>query len=525
MTHIIDIWEKCYPSNWKGLIVPAAMSHPAKFSSRLIRRIYDHMKAEGWVNDGDTVLDPFGGVALGALEAMRHGLNWTGIELEAKFVDLGSQNIDAWDKRFGTMPHWGKAVLLQGDSRFILNVIRGVNGAVSSPPYESARIGQESGQEHCGHGDQYGSTDGQLGAMHPGDFVASISSPPFRQSEGGGGTPEPREGGSIDKALYTRHAAGNGSSNAYGVTDGNLANMDEPKGDFDASISSPPFMEHSADGGWQMLDKYAKEGKLTVKQAGGDPNKTYPSWSQDRDTSYGETEGQMSNLPAGDFNAAISSPPYADSDQNYREGWKRFHDGHEPLFRNDAQREAEYGTETGQLSAMKPGDFDSTVSSPPYSGEVVRERGQALEENRMLAKGYVPNGRAGVEMMAPYGDTNGNIGNEKGETFWSAARQIVEQVYIALVPGAHAVWVVKDYVKNKERVPFSDQWRHLCESVGFVTLHEHHASLVHHKGTSNTLEGGTVEHITESKSFFRRLAEKKGSPRIDHETVFCMVKQ
>jgi hypothetical protein len=28
----------------------------------------------------------------------------------------------------------------------------------------------------------------------------------------------------------------------------------------------------------------------------------------------------------------------------------------------------------------------------------------------------------------------------------------------------------------------------------------------------------------ESKSFFRRLAEKNGSPRIDHETVFCMVK-
>lgn len=34
------------------------------------------------------------------------------------------------------------------------------------------------------------------------------------------------------------------------------------------------------------------------------------------------------------------------------------------------------------------------------------------------------------------------------------------------------------------------------------------------------------EHVqrTERKSFFRRLAEKKGSPRIDHETVLVMRK-
>jgi len=79
-------------------------------------------------------------------------------------------------------------------------------------------------------------------------------------------------------------------------------------------------------------------------------------------------------------------------------------------------------------------------------------------------------------------------------------------------------------VKNKQLVDFPGQWRQLCEAVGFESVHEHHAMLVHHKGTSNTLEGGTVEHITESKSFFRRLAEKKGSPRIDYETVLCMVK-
>jgi hypothetical protein len=117
------------------------------------------------------------------------------------------------------------------------------------------------------------------------------------------------------------------------------------------------------------------------------------------------------------------------------------------------------------------------------------------------------------------------MGSEQGDDFWSAARQIVEQVYQVLAPGGHAVWVLKDFVKGGKRVPFCGQWRQLCEAAGFETLHEHHAMLVRHKGTSLTLEGKRVEHITESKSFFRRLAEKKGSPRIDYEVVLCTEKR
>jgi hypothetical protein len=117
------------------------------------------------------------------------------------------------------------------------------------------------------------------------------------------------------------------------------------------------------------------------------------------------------------------------------------------------------------------------------------------------------------------------LANQEEDDFWSAARVIVEQVYQALAPDGHACWVVKGFVKDKQLVDFPGQWRKLCESVGFVTLHEHHAMLVRDKGTSQTLEGGVVHHQVESKSFFRRLAEKKGSPRIDYEVVFCMEKK
>jgi hypothetical protein len=55
-------------------------------------------------------------------------------------------------------------------------------------------------------------------------------------------------------------------------------------------------------------------------------------------------------------------------------------------------------------------------------------------------------------------------------------------------------------------------------------LHEHRAMMVNHKGKQMMLDGGVKDIKTESKSFFRRLAEKKGSPRIDWEVVWCMVK-
>lgn len=493
----VDEWTGCYPSNWKGLIVPAAMSHPAKFSNRLIRKIYEHMKEEEWLKAGDTVIDPFGGVALGGLDAMRMGLRWVGCELEPKFVELGNWNISHWNAKFHRMPNWsGEAVLLQGDSRKLLEVISGQRSAVSG------------------------------------------------------------------------------------------------------TVSSPPFEQRSADGGWQMFGKYAQEGKLTVKQVKGDANKSYPSWDAERDTSYGDSDGQMANMKSTEegFNAAVGSPPYADSDLNYKKNGL-IHDGeHYERPYMDGQGDEMYGATPGQLAGMKNEGFDASISSPPFlqseggtpepkPGGVIDERlyarhaagnsaaeGYGGMEGQLgnmrevssfefqvsgsvssppfedsLDRGYVDaegrrqlareNGISNAEFISPidmekigkrnqeYGTTDGQLGADSGDDFWMAARAIVEQVYLALEPGGHAAWVCKDFVKNKARVPFSDQWRQLCEAVGFVTLHEHRAMLVKSLGSQHTTDGDIIHQEKKYASFFRRLAEKKGSPKIEWETIWCMEKR
>ena len=46
--------------------------------------------------------------------------------------------------------------------------------------------------------------------------------------------------------------------------------------------------------------------------------------------------------------------------------------------------------------------------------------------------------------------------------------------------------------------------------------------LVKNHGEQETIWDGTEQITTARKSFFRRLAEKKGSPKIDWEDVICL---
>jgi hypothetical protein len=100
---------------------------------------------------------------------------------------------------------------------------------------------------------------------------------------------------------------------------------------------------------------------------------------------------------------------------------------------------------------------------------------------------------------------------------------IVSEAFALLKPGGLAVWVVKAFVRDKQLVDFPGQWRSLCEACGFEPLEEIHAMLTKEE-SHPSLFGGEHKKVKERKSFFRRLAEKKGSPKIDFEVVYIMQK-
>lgn len=249
---------------------------------------------------------------------------------------------------------------------------------------------------------------------------------------------------------------------------------------------------------------------------------------------YGKTDGQLGSMREGDFAAVVlTSPPYAESvnAQSHGIDWTKV----DPASTGNRKRgpgtkheetftyHLAYGSTPGQLGAM-------VVGSPPFEGSL--DRGVVPAADRVaLARA---NGISNAEFVSPidmekigkrtqeYGGTSGQLGNSEGETFWTAARDIVAQCGLILRPGGHAIWVCKDFVRKGKRVPFSDQWQALCESLGFRLVCRHRAMLVKTGATQKLLDGGTHTTTRERKSFFRRLAEKKGSPRIDWEDVICM---
>jgi len=442
-------WRGLYGEGWGIDLTPEAYSHPAKFARGLIRRIYEEMVMRDWLRAGDSILDPFGGVAAGALEAMRCGLHWTGVELEQKFVTLGQRNIEMWRARYGAyFPRWGTARLLQGDSRRLREVVASeVVGLVSSPSYEHDTISRDQRPNNPTNADRnYGQSPGQLGAMPLGAFEGVVSSPPFLQQSGGTNVTS-ASGPLADVSLIERHAAGNASAHAYGESDGQMQAM--AKGDYEAVISSPPYEStHVFD---QEALRLAAQGNARAIQDG----------AEDGGFRYGTSAGQLAQLPNGHYAVVVSSPPYNEiEDSGGREYLKRFGIG---LTRGE-----------------------------PFFG--------------------------------PYSNNPDNICNV-GDTFWSAAALILRECYALLCPGGVAAWVCKDYVRHKRRVEFCRQWQQLCEHTGFETVLVARAWVIENNGTQlGFMEEDNKRYITERKSFFRRLAERKGSPRIDFEEVIFVRK-
>ena len=100
--------------------------------------------------------------------------------------------------------------------------------------------------------------------------------------------------------------------------------------------------------------------------------------------------------------------------------------------------------------------------------------------------------------------------------------QVYAECHKALKPGGVIAVVIKDYVSKGQRVPLCDQTHELLLRVGFTPLERIRAMLVSETRTQGLF--GEIVKVKERKSFFRRLAEKKGSPPINYEEVLFLRK-
>lgn len=417
-------WHCCYDESWRGLIVDAAFAHPAKAARGLLRRIFDHMETMGWLRprrlvcsscsvvlkysqqktlfrtsnysqvpvlrsqdqnvqtcphcgghlkevEADCVLDCFGGIGTTGIESAHRGFRFIGIELERRFAELAERN-------FLIHRHVWQAsgdplpVMICGDSRKAAELVSG-------------------------------------------HLAACVGSPPFGEALSGRGIAV-----QVGKRSYMPET--------QGTSPGQLASM--PEGNVDAAIGSPPYADGPVNSTSNGID-WEKAGR---------PDRTKPS--DKRGLSYGQTDGQLGAMREGDVAAVVGSPPYAESlqgDGTAKETAKESHakrsDPKQGGSLGKSQRHQGYGGKEN-LGNLAEGDVDGVVSSPPWENQEP-SHAQGSEKFKAKHRELHPSkcAKDPTFVDSEYGKADGQLGNTTGETFWSAARTILEQVHQLLKPG------------------------------------------------------------------------------------------
>ena len=173
----------------------------------------------------------------------------------------------------------------------------------------------------------------------------------------------------------------------------------------------------------------------------------------------GETEGNLSNLPY--VEKIISSPPYADTPISIQGG------GKEGQKWNKAYKEYQ-----------KTGDW---------------EKFQKEMSKQNIEKGY--------------GADKDNIGNTKGQNYLEAMLLVYKECWKVLRPKGLMILTIKDFIRDKKRIPLGEDTIKLCELANFRHLHTYHRKI-------------------ENPSFWRILQVKKYGEtyRIENEDILVFQK-
>lgn len=274
-------------------------------------------------------------------------------------------------------------------------------------------------------------------------------------------------------------------------------------------VTSSPYADIEQSGGTKGLKKYGTG--LTQGERCFD--------------NYSTTPGQLGAMPSVRLADVIcTSPPYADSLIEGTTGGRMGDGGPRKHWTKTVKtRESQYNkANLSNLGNLKAGSVASVVTSPPFMGQM--NQGGAgttgIIQKIAIQTGRNPDGnsRKTMAQSKQWPETIGQIGNALPATYWQAVADVYRECHKILKPNGIICVVVKAYVKGGKRVPLPMQTLKLLIHLGFTPLERIKAMLVKETRTPS-LFGGDIVKRKKRASFFRLLAEKKGSPRIDFEEV------
>lgn len=196
---------------------------------------------------------------------------------------------------------------------------------------------------------------------------------------------------------------------------------------------------------------------------------------------HGKADGQIGNLPYGQIDKIVTSPPHGASLNSARSGidWskgkcygKPRDRSQEIAFKNESNFPTNllnYGDNPDNLGNLHYGNIDSIITSPPYEEGGGHGRGQRtdiVQEKRIYTKG------AGM-----YSEDKENIGEMRGGSYLEAMLQVYQQCNKALKPDGLMILVTKNFIRNKQVVRLDSDTIKICEQAGFIYLERYYRKL------------------------------------------------
>jgi len=172
--------------------------------------------------------------------------------------------------------------------------------------------------------------------------------------------------------------------------------------------------------------------------------------------------------------------------------------------------------DVGQQDARLPWGYqaDHVLCSPPYGNEA----SSSPLAHRALVYRQLPGRRwqslltrmeqqAGAygSVLFHYGQHPAQIGHYRGDRYFQAMHAIYTQAHVAIRPGGQLILIVKDHIRDGQRVRTADRTSELCQEIGFH-LTDRFQRRVH------------------PLSLWQRRRKEQGLPVVEEEDILVLLK-
>ena len=172
----------------------------------------------------------------------------------------------------------------------------------------------------------------------------------------------------------------------------------------------------------------------------------------------------------------VTSPPYADTGHSQGDSEMQ----KDIIEKKHTWAGQEYSQDPSNIGNLPYGNIDSIITSPPYEGSVSGnelDQSEKLIERQSGKHKWGKHLRLGESTLHTYSQNASNIGNLKSQSYLEAMEIVYRNCFSVLKPQGLMILVTKNFIRKKQVIRLDKDTIKLCEQAGFTFLERHYRKL------------------------------------------------